>query len=280
MTAGTARTAPRPRTWAISSWAGTARPAAAWSRHHVVADERVYYPVHAVPYTPAGTSPGQERSGIPHQAGRRRGAGHPGRDGGVRVPGCGRGQRLRGPGRVPRRAGRGRAAVRDGPQAAPRDLGLGPDAHTPVDAARALAWGGRRILATGRRVARTFRDGHAETWWAADARWAGGAGRAPGAWWWPPPTPAPCPPRPPGTWSPACPGPAARASRTALIRRQAWPRSCGSTASATGSSRATGRSRTSWAGPTSRSAPTRDPPPPGPGQLRVLLLLGRLVRPS
>src|SRR5258708_5641090 len=31
MTAGTVRTAPRPRTWAISTWAGTARPTTAWS---------------------------------------------------------------------------------------------------------------------------------------------------------------------------------------------------------------------------------------------------------
>src|SRR5580704_16774886 len=47
MTAGTARTGRRPRTWAISGWAGTARPTTAWS------DERLYYPVDAVPYTPA-----------------------------------------------------------------------------------------------------------------------------------------------------------------------------------------------------------------------------------
>src|SRR5205823_3664029 len=47
-----------------------------------------------------------------------------GQGGGVCVPGGGRRQRLRGPGRVPRRAHRGRPAVRDGPQAPPRDLGL------------------------------------------------------------------------------------------------------------------------------------------------------------
>jgi hypothetical protein len=37
-------------------------------------------------------------------------------------------------------------------------------------------------------VTRAFRDGHAETWHAADAAlgWWGRA--APGAWWWPPPT--------------------------------------------------------------------------------------------
>jgi hypothetical protein len=45
----------------------------------------------------------------------------------------------------------------------------GPDAHTPVDAARALAWHGPGDPGDWRPVARTFRDGHTETWWAADA---------------------------------------------------------------------------------------------------------------
>jgi hypothetical protein len=47
-----------------------------------------------------------------------------------------------------------------------RDAG----AHTPVDAARALAWDGPDDPGDWRPVTRTFRDGHAETWWAADAR--------------------------------------------------------------------------------------------------------------
>jgi hypothetical protein len=64
-------------------------------------------------------------------------------------------------------------------------------------------------------VTRTFRDGHTETWWAADATlgWWGPDG--PGAWWQPPPTRPPCRARPPGTWSRTCPGPAAHASQTA-----------------------------------------------------------------
>jgi len=45
----------------------------------------------------------------------------------------------------------------------------GPDAHTPVDAARALRWGGPDDPGDWHPVVRTFRDGHAETWWAADA---------------------------------------------------------------------------------------------------------------
>jgi hypothetical protein len=45
----------------------------------------------------------------------------------------------------------------------------GPDAHTPVDAARVLAWDGPDDPGDWRPVTRTFRDGHAQTWWAADA---------------------------------------------------------------------------------------------------------------
>jgi hypothetical protein len=43
------------------------------------------------------------------------------------------------------------------------------EAHTPVEAARDLGWGGPGRPGPWRRVARRFRDGHAETWWAADA---------------------------------------------------------------------------------------------------------------
>ena len=52
-----------------------------------------------------------------------------------------------------------------------RDLRLGAcqDAHTPADAARALAWDGPDDPGDWQAVTRTFRDGHAETWWAADA---------------------------------------------------------------------------------------------------------------
>jgi hypothetical protein len=42
-------------------------------------------------------------------------------------------------------------------------------AHTPVEAARELGWGGPARPGPWRRVTRRFRDGHAETWWAADA---------------------------------------------------------------------------------------------------------------
>jgi SRSO17 transposase len=41
--------------------------------------------------------------------------------------------------------------------------------HTPVEAARELGWGGPGRPGAWRRVTRRFRDGHTETWWAADA---------------------------------------------------------------------------------------------------------------
>jgi SRSO17 transposase len=46
----------------------------------------------------------------------------------------------------------------------------GPDAHTPVDAACALAWNGPDDPGDWQAVERTFHDGHTEAWYAADAR--------------------------------------------------------------------------------------------------------------
>jgi len=43
------------------------------------------------------------------------------------------------------------------------------DAHTPVEAAWALAWGGPEDPGDWHPVTRVFRDGHAETWYAAEA---------------------------------------------------------------------------------------------------------------
>jgi hypothetical protein len=47
------------------------------------------------------------------------------------------------------------------------------DPHTPVDAARALSWGGPDAPGDWTAVKRCFRDGHTEIWWAADATLAG-----------------------------------------------------------------------------------------------------------
>src|SRR6266700_2104283 len=138
------------------------------------ADERVYYPVHAVPYTPAR----HFAKGKNDPAFRTKLA--IGADLAVQA----------------REAGFAFCAVvadcaygdQDGFRAELAEAGLpfvmalrphrgtwarDADAHTPVDAARALAWDGPDDPGDWRPVTRTFRDGHAETWWAADARLGG-----------------------------------------------------------------------------------------------------------
>ncbi len=134
------------------------------------ADERLYYPLHAEPYTPARRLPGgkndplfrtklQIASGL---AGRARAAGVPFR---AVVADCAYGDQ-------------------DGFRADLRELGApfvvalkphrgtwacGDSARTPVDAARELAWNGPDEPGDWQPVTRRFRDGHAETWHAADA---------------------------------------------------------------------------------------------------------------
>jgi hypothetical protein len=138
------------------------------------ADERCYWPIHTVPYTPASRLPGGER--------------HPGfktkpqlalelvqaaRQAGVRF----------------------RAVVADcfygdnpaftqtlGAAGVPFVLALKPRkgtwapaeaAHTPVEAAGELGWRSPNRPGQWRRIQRHFRDGHTETWWAADATLGG-----------------------------------------------------------------------------------------------------------
>jgi hypothetical protein len=83
----------------------------------------------------------------------------------------------------------------------------GPDAHTPADAARALARGGPEDPGDWQPVTRAFRGGHTGTWRAADATLGWWGLTEPPAWWSPLPTRALCRTRPPGTWPPTCPGP-------------------------------------------------------------------------
>jgi DDE superfamily endonuclease len=134
------------------------------------ADERLYYPVHAVPYTPArhfakGKSDPGFRTKLAIGADlavRAREAGFCFRAVAADSA-CGDQDGFRGElaeaglpfvmALRPRRGMWARAA----------------DAHTPVDAARALAWGGPGDPGDWHPVVRTFRDGHAETWYAADA---------------------------------------------------------------------------------------------------------------
>ena len=132
-----------------------------------------------------------------------------------------------------------------GPEDRARHVGLRPDAHTPVDAARALDWAGRTMQADWRPVTRTFRGRARREPGGPPMRRCGWSGRtASPAWWWPPPSSrAPCRARPPGTWPPTCPG-----RRPA---RGGSPRPAAGLAEVTriygigaGPSRATSRSRT------------------------------------
>jgi hypothetical protein len=134
------------------------------------ADERVYYPVHAQPYTPARHfAKGRSDPGFRTKLAI-------GADLAIRA----------------REAGFCFRAVvadsaygdQDGFRGELAEAGLpfvmalkprhgtwayGADAYTPADAARALAWGGPDHPGDWTAVTRTFRDGHTETWWAADA---------------------------------------------------------------------------------------------------------------
>jgi DDE superfamily endonuclease len=138
------------------------------------ADARCYWPVHAVPYTPASRLPGGERDPAfrtkPQlavelvQAAKQAG--------------------------IPFRAVVADCAYGDNPgftdtltaAKVPFVLALKPrkgtwapadQAHTPVEAAGELGWHGPTKPGRWRRVTRRFRDGHTETWWAADAQLSG-----------------------------------------------------------------------------------------------------------
>jgi hypothetical protein len=133
------------------------------------ADERVYYPLHVVPYTPARRLPQGQRDPAfrtkPQLAvelvDAAIAAGFTFR---AVVADCIYGehpavQTALWDGAIPYvlavRARRGSWAPADDP-------------HTPEDAARLLAWGGPGAPGGWTGVVRRFRDGHRETWWAAD----------------------------------------------------------------------------------------------------------------
>ena len=134
------------------------------------ADERVYYPVHAVPYTPAR-----------HFA---KGKSDPGFRTKLAI-GADLAVRARAAGFVFRAVAADSAyGDQDGFRGELAEAGLpfvmalkprhgtwayGADAYTPVDAARALAWNGPDDPGGWCPVARRFRDGHTQTWYAADA---------------------------------------------------------------------------------------------------------------
>jgi hypothetical protein len=132
-------------------------------------DERLYFPLHALPYTPAGRLPGGRKDpdfqtkpqlGLELVTAARQAS----------VP--------------------FRAVVADnftfqvglGEAGLPYVLDLRPNtgtwapmevAHTPKEAAEDLDWGGPEAPGEWQPVVRRFRDGHEETWWAAELRLAG-----------------------------------------------------------------------------------------------------------
>ncbi|WP_345006464.1 IS701 family transposase, partial [Streptosporangium album] len=138
------------------------------------ADERIYHPLHVVPYTPAGRLP-RGRSDPAFYTKPQLATALAGRARAAKVP--------------------FRALVADcayGDNAAftaelwaaglPFVLALKPNkgswapadaAHTPVDAARELAWTGPEAPDAWTAVVRRFRDGRTTVWWAADAVLAG-----------------------------------------------------------------------------------------------------------
>jgi DDE superfamily endonuclease len=143
------------------------------------ADERCYWPVRAVPYTPASRLPGGERDpGFKTKPQLAVELVRAARQAGIRfravVADCFYGDN---PG------------FTDALTAAniPFVLALKPrkgswapadQAHTPVEAAGELGWRSPNRPGQWRRLQRRFRDGHTETWWAADAQLGGwGPGR-------------------------------------------------------------------------------------------------------
>jgi SRSO17 transposase len=138
------------------------------------ADERCYWPVHAVPYTPASrlakgkrdpefrTKPQLAVELI--QAAQQAGIGFR-----AVVADCFYGDN---PGFTDALTA---AKVPFVLALKPRKGSWAPadQAHTPVEAAGELGWHGPSRPGQWRRVIRRFRDGHTETWWAADAQLGG-----------------------------------------------------------------------------------------------------------
>ncbi|MFI6688095.1 IS701 family transposase [Streptomyces sp. NPDC050485] len=134
------------------------------------ADECVYYPLHAVPYTPAHHFPGGKndpgfRTKLQIGAALARHAAEVGVSFRAVVADCAYGDHTC-----------FRAELWDAhlPFVMALKRGHGTwqykDAFRPVDAARELAWHGPEEPGDWQPVTRTFRDGRTATWWAADAR--------------------------------------------------------------------------------------------------------------
>ena len=134
-------------------------------------DERVYYPVHARPYTPAHHFPqGKKDSGFQSKlqiavalAAQAKAAGLVFR---AVAADCAYGDH------DSFRADLHAAGLAFVMALKPRHgtWSYGTDAYTPVDAAHALTCTDADHAGDWTRIERTFRDGHTATWWAAEAR--------------------------------------------------------------------------------------------------------------
>jgi DDE superfamily endonuclease len=138
------------------------------------ADERCYWPVHAVPYTPASRLPGGERDpGFKTKPQLAVELVQAAQQAGVRfravVADCFYGDN---PGFTDALVA---AKVPFVLALKPRKGTWAPAeaAHTPVEAAGELGWRSPGRPGRWRRIQRRFRDGHTETWWAADAQLGG-----------------------------------------------------------------------------------------------------------
>jgi SRSO17 transposase len=138
------------------------------------ADERCYWPVHAVPYTPASRLPAGERDpGFRTKPQLALELVQAAQQAGIRfqavVADCFYGDN---PGFTDALVA---AKVPFVLALKPRKGTWAPaeQAHTPTEAAGELGWQGSRKPGRWRRVTRRFRDGHTETWWAADATLGG-----------------------------------------------------------------------------------------------------------
>jgi hypothetical protein len=134
------------------------------------ADERVYWPVHVVPYTPACRLPkGKRDPGFRTKPQLAAGLVDAARQAGIAfravVADCFYGDN------EGFCAALGRARVAYVLAVKPRKGVWAPadQTHTPQEAARQLAWSSPEQPGDWIPITRRFRDGHTETWWAADA---------------------------------------------------------------------------------------------------------------
>src|SRR5262245_5664071 len=236
------------------------------------ADERVYYPLHVRPYTPAKRLPkGQQDPAFRSQpqlavelVDAALAAGVPFR---AVVADCAYGDNL-GFEETLEEAGLPFVLALKAAKGVWEPLA---DTQTPEEAARRLPWRGPRRPGAWARVERRFRDGHRETWWAAELAFAG---YGPDKTWRAvvaTTDPATRPPETTAYLTTNLPRPGPPARRTPAWRRPPWPRWCGCTGCGSGSSRATSRSIPGPGRP-------RHPAALGAGLLRLLLLLAHVVR--